>query len=90
MFRMWCKLIDNSRHIVRQVTIENPDTDINRTRKVFEGIEEACVAFDLGQPIWLDANIAEFKRRSKVRFNQDNFIEHIEFAYMEVEVIEED
>jgi hypothetical protein len=90
MFRLWCKLVDDSRHILRQTTVENGDLTVNRTKKIFDGIEEACHAFDVGQPIWLDANVAEFKRRSKVRFNQDNFIEHIDFAYMEVEVIEED
>lgn len=90
MFRLWCKLIDDSRHIVKQTTIEDTDEQLNRTRKIFNGIEQACVQFDLSQPIWLDANIAEFKRHSKVRFNQDNFIEQIDFAYMEVQVIEED
>jgi hypothetical protein len=90
MFRLWCKLVDDSRHILRQTTVENGDLTVNRTKKIFDGIEEASHAFDVGQPIWLDSNITEFKRRSKVRFNQDNFIEHIDFAYMEVEVIEED
>jgi hypothetical protein len=90
MFRLWCKLVDDSRHILRQTTVENGDLTVNRTKKIFDGIEEACHTFDVGQPIWLDSNITEFKRRSKVRFNQDNFIEHIDFAYMEVEVIEED
>jgi hypothetical protein len=90
MFRLWCKLVDDSRHIVKQTTVENGDLTVNRTKKIFDGIEEACLAFDIGQPIWLDANVTEFKRRSKVRFNQDNFIEQINFAYMEVEVIEED
>ena len=30
------------------------------------------------------------KRHSKVRFNHDNFIDSIDFSYMEIEVIEED
>ena len=41
-------------------------------------------------PIWLDSNVSEFQRHSKVRFTKDNFVEDIEFAYMEIEVIEED
>ena len=47
-------------------------------------------AFDLSEPIWLDSNVAEFKRHSKVRFYQDNFIDSIDFSYMEIQVIEED
>ena len=38
----------------------------------------------------LDSNIADFKRHSKVRFTSDNFIDDIDFSYMEVQVIEED
>ena len=44
---------------------------------------------DLQQPIWLDKNINEFKRVDKTRFEQDNFIEQIDFDYLEIEVIEE-
>ena len=32
----------------------------------------------------------EFKRHAKTRFYQDNFIEEIEFDYLEIHVIEED
>ena len=45
---------------------------------------------DLGNPIWLDATVRDFKKRDKARFYQDNFIEHIEFDYLEIQVIEED
>ena len=39
--------------------------------------------------IWLDTNISEFKRRSKTRFTQDNFIESLEFDYLEIQITEE-
>jgi hypothetical protein len=90
MFRLWCKLFDESNHLIKDTVIENADYSINRTKKIFDGIKDACYEFDLGEPIWLDANVAEFQRHSKVRFNQDNFIENIDFLYMEVQVIEED
>ena len=48
------------------------------------------MAFDLQHPIWLDKNIADFKRFSKVKFNQDNYIEEIDFDYFELEVLDED
>ena len=41
-------------------------------------------------PIWLDMNINDFKRTSKVRFYKDSFIDSIDFDYLEVQVIEED
>ena len=53
-------------------------------------MDDICYEFDLGKPIWLDATIAEFKRHDKARFTQDNFIEAIDFDYLEIHVIEED
>ncbi len=66
------------------------DTDANRTRKVFDALAEICAGFDLEVPIWLDSNVAEFKRISKTRFTPDSFIEHVDFDYLEIHVIEED
>ena len=45
--------------------------------------------FDLSKPIWLDSTIAEFKRHAKARFYQDNFVDSIDFDYLEIQVIEE-
>lgn len=90
MFRLWCKLIDSKGHVLRDTVICNDDPDLNRTRKIFNSITEACYVFDLSEPIWLDSNIREFQRSSKVRFNKDNFVEEISFANFEIQVIEED
>ena len=90
MFRMWCKLFDDRGHLIKDTVIKNADSDLNRTRKIIAAIHDACYEFDLAEPIWLDSNVSEFQRHSKVRFTKDNFVEDIEFAYMEIEVIEED
>jgi hypothetical protein len=90
MFRLWCKLFDDGGHLIKDTVIKNEDPQLNRTRKIFDGLKEACYEFDLSEPIWLDSNVDTFKRHSKVRFNQDNFIESVDFAYMEIQVIEED
>lgn len=88
MFRLWGKLIKNGRLI--QDTVYKDAREQNRTRKVFDGLEQICVEFDLQVPIWLDGTIKDFQRHSKCRFEQDNFIETIEFDYLEIQVIEED
>ena len=88
MFRMWCKLFTDN-HLVKDITIED-SSDANRTSMVFHALESACHSFDLSVPIWLDKTIEEFKRHDKAKFNQDNFIEHIDFDFMEIQVIEED
>ena len=90
MFRLWCKLFDETNHLIQDTVIVNDDAGLNRTRKIFDGIRSACYKFDLSEPIWLDSNITTFKRHSKVRFYQDNFIDSIDFHYMEIQVIEED
>ncbi len=69
------------------VTVE--DESLNRTRKIFQALEELCYAYDLSKPLWLDKNIKEFKRHDKTRFSQDNFIDSIDFDYLEIHIIEE-
>ena len=88
MFRLWAKEWKNNRMIKDTVIEDNRDD--TRTHKVFDAINEVCLQFDLGQPIWLESNVSEFKRHSKARFSQDNFIEEIPFDYLEIHVIEED
>ena len=56
---------------------------------VFQALDEICREFDLGQPIWLDSNIKDFKLHDKTRFTRDSFIEEIDFDYLEIHVIEE-
>ena len=89
MFRLWAKIIDAGK-IVKNMTIENSDSSLNRTKKIFHAIDEACYAYDLSKPLWLDKNINEFKKNSKTRFTKDNFVDEIDFDFLEIEVIEED
>lgn len=86
--RIWAREFRDN-HMLKDMVVENEENE-TRTHKVFQGIEEICYAFDLGKPIWLESNINEFKRHSKTRFSQDNFIEEIPFDYLEFLVIEED
>lgn len=88
MFRMWGKIFENN-HMLRDIVIENPDYSQSRTTMVFHAVTDICHEFDLAEPMWLDANVNDFKRHDKTRFTQDNFIEHIDFDYLEIHVIEE-
>lgn len=87
MFRLWAKEIQDN-HLMRDTVICD-ESDDTRTHKIFNAIDAICYEFDLGKPIWLDSNISEFKRHAKARFYQDSFIEHIDFDYLEIDVIEE-
>ena len=89
MFRMWAKIFQDNK-MQQDITVCDGDKEKNRTRKVFDAEDEICYAFDLSKPIWLDTNIGEFQRIDKTRFYQDNFIDQIDFDYLEIHVIEED
>ena len=88
MFRMWGKMWKDNR-LLKDIMIENGNSD-TRTHKVFRALDDICMEFDLGKPIWLDSNVQDFKRHSRTRFRQDSFIEEIEFDYLEIQIIEED
>lgn len=75
--------------LVKDTTITD-ESDDTRTHKIFRALEQACYEFDLSRPIWLDANVNEFKQNAKTRFRQESFVETIEFDFLEMHVIEED
>lgn len=87
MFRMWLKLWKDN-HLLKDTVYETSE-DTNRTAKIFKGIEETCMMWDLAKPIWLQSNIKDFKAYARCRFNKDSFIETIDFDYFEIQVIEE-
>lgn len=86
--RIWFKLFKDN-HLLKDTVIEVYDFTMTRTEKIFHAVSEACLEFDLSQPIWLDNNIREFKRHDKTRFTADNFVESIPFDFMEIHIIEE-
>lgn len=88
MFRLWAKIFKDN-HMLKDTVICDSATD-TRTHKIFHALDKVCYEFDLGKPIWLDATITDFKRHAKTRFTQDNFVESIDFDYLEIQVIEED
>ena len=80
MFRLWARTFQNN-HMLNDTVICD-DREETRTHKVFDALQEVCMQFDLGKPIWL--------RHAKTRFRQDSFVEEIDFDYLEIQVIEED
>ena len=88
MFRSMGNIYKDTR--IQKSTVICDDTKNSRTKKVFHCLDCICHEFDLPSPIWLDANIKDFQKFSKVRFSQDNFIEILDFDYLELQIIEED
>lgn len=88
MFKLWAKTF-KSTHLLKDVVITDDSRD-TRTHKVFHALNKACAELDLGAPIWLDKTVSDFRRFAKTRFTQDNFMETIDFDYLEIQVLEED
>ena len=86
--RIWFKVVKDN-HILSDLVITRDEED-TRTHKIFHALDAVCLEFDLSKPIWLDKTIAEFQRHAKARFYQDNFIDSIDFDYLDFQVIEED
>lgn len=89
MFRLWAKIFKDNR-MIKDMVVCNDSTELRRTQKIFMAIDEICYTFDLAKPIWLESTIKDFKKHDKTRFTKDNFIEAIDFDYLEIQVIEED
>ncbi len=89
MFRLWGRLVTKNNQTAEDMVICD-DTADTRTHKIFGGLNSICDSWNLAVPIWLDSNISDFKRHSKTRFRQDNWIEEIDFDFLEIQVIEED
>ena len=87
MFRLWGKECKDNKMLID--TVIEDTSDDTRTHKIFHALDEICYEFDLSKPIWLDANVEEFQRLAKTRFTQDNFVDSIDFDYLEIHVIEE-
>lgn len=87
--QIWFKIFKNNR-LLCDTVIQNDISSLTRTKKIFAAMEEVCYDFDLSKPIWLDSNITEFKRHNKVRFYKDNFIDSIDFDYIEMQILKED
>lgn len=85
--RIWAKIWKDG-HMLRDTVVEDVSDD-TRTHKVLRLLQEVAIAFDLEKPIWLESNIRDFKRHAKTEFRRDNFIEEIDFDYLEIRVIEE-
>lgn len=86
--KFWARTFSENR--MKKDTVIEDLRDETRTHKVMAAIEKAAYDFDIPRPIWLDSNISDFKKYSKVRFNRDSFIEEVPFDYLEFLVLEED
>ncbi len=86
--KVWFRMYRGAK-LLKQDVIED-DTEDTRTHKVFHALEAICHDWNLAEPYWLKKNEQDFIARAKTRFTKHNFIEAVEFDYMEMSILEED
>ncbi len=86
--KIWFKMYTGSK-LLKDLTVEDLSQD-TRTHKILNALESACRDWDLEKPYWLKKNEQEFLSKAKTRFTKDNFIEEIQFDFLEMSVLEED
>lgn len=85
--RIWGKIFRDNRMLMNTVITEEGTE--SRTQKIYHALDAMCYEFDVTRPIWLKSTVREFQVHNKCRFTSDNFVESIEFDYLEFHVIEE-
>lgn len=88
MFRLWGKIYKNNK-IVRD-TVINMEENKSREHLTALCLDQICVDFDLQHPMWLNDNKKDYPAYGRTSFNQDHFIEQIDFDYLEIEIIDDE
>lgn len=88
MLRIWGKLIKDNK-IIKDIVVEIMLKD-SYQESLKEAIIEMCKELDIAKPYWLNHNLEEYNNRNKTSFDENNFIEEIEFDKFEIEELDDE
>lgn len=83
MLKIWGKLIKDNRIIRDEVSMSEIEDSYQENLKTC--ISELCYKFDTSTPYWLKSNVNEYNRRHKTSFDENNFIDEIQFDKFMIE-----
>ncbi|AGK98823.1 hypothetical protein [Clostridium pasteurianum] len=83
--RIWGKVIKNNKIIKDEVVISDGEGSYQDNLKLC--IKELCYKLDISKPYWLPPNVKEYNRRRKTTFNENHFIDEIDFDKFIIEEI---
>ena len=83
MLKIWGKLIKDNRIINDEVAVAEADDSYQENLKTC--ITELCYKFDISTPYFLKSNVNEYNKRRKTSFDENNFIEEINFDKFMIE-----
>lgn len=88
MLKLWGKLIKHHK-IVRDVVLDMTlITDSAQT--VRAALDDFAPALDIARPIWLPKNETDLTKFIITRFYPDQFMENVDFDWLEIEIIGDD
>lgn len=88
MLKLWGKLIKHHK-IVRDVVLDMTlITDSAQT--VRAALDDFAPALDIARPIWLPKNETDLTKFIITRFYPDQFMESVDFDWLEIEIIGDD
>ncbi|MDT8716301.1 hypothetical protein IAI10_06500 [Clostridium sp. 19966] len=77
MIKILGKVVKNNKIIKEH--IEEFDDNKNYQENLKACITKICHELDISKPYWLPSNLDEYNNRSKLAFDENNFIEDINF-----------
>ncbi|MCR5678081.1 MAG: hypothetical protein K6G13_08635 [Agathobacter sp.] len=86
--KVWFRMYEGAK-LLRQDVIEDLSED-TRTHKILNALEAVCHKWNLAQPYWLKKNEQDFLAHAKTRFTKHNFVEEVDFDYLEMSILLED
>lgn len=86
MLKIWAKVMKNNKIIKDEVVTSDIEGGYQENLKAC--ITELCNRLDISKPYWLPANLEEYNKRSKTTFDQNNFIEEIDFDRFVIEELD--
>ncbi|HOB19925.1 MAG TPA: hypothetical protein PK830_07335 [Candidatus Atribacteria bacterium] len=89
MYKVWGRIRKNNK-IVKDMVVPCDPVGQSKEDCLHYCIQQICYEFDLQRPVWFPKNQREYDEFRLVTFNQDNFMETVNFDALEIEVIEDE
>lgn len=88
MLRVWGKLYKNNKIIKNEVAVSDLGDNYDESLKAC--ITELCYKMDIERPYWLKRNSEEYSKRNKTIFDENNFINKVDFDKFIIEELKEE
>ena len=86
MIKISGALIKNTKIIAEEIVISTVEGEYQE--KLKECITEICYKLDIEKPYWLPRNLTAYNKNNKTFFDENNFVDKIDFDKFIIEEME--